>query len=35
MDELTPDATARIAAATEGHPLFAEELLAMLIDERI
>jgi predicted ATPase/class 3 adenylate cyclase len=35
VEELTPDATARIAAATEGHPLFAEELLAMLMDERI
>ena len=26
---LSPDATERIAAACEGHPLFAEELLAM------
>jgi predicted ATPase/class 3 adenylate cyclase len=30
---LTPDASARIAAACEGHPLFAEELLAMLIED--
>jgi len=30
---LTPDASARIAAACEGNPLFAEELLAMLIDD--
>ena len=30
---LSPDATERIAAACEGHPLFAEELLAILIDE--
>ena len=33
VDELTPDASARISAACEGHPLFAEELIAMLIDE--
>jgi predicted ATPase/class 3 adenylate cyclase len=30
---LVPDAAERIAKACEGHPLFAEELLAMLIDE--
>ena len=30
---LTPDASARIGAACEGNPLFAEELLAMLIDD--
>ena len=30
---LTPDAAARIAAACEGHPLFAEELIAMLIED--
>jgi predicted ATPase/class 3 adenylate cyclase len=30
---LTPDAAARIATACEGHPLFAEELIAMLIDD--
>jgi predicted ATPase/class 3 adenylate cyclase/DNA-binding winged helix-turn-helix (wHTH) protein len=28
-----PDAAARIAEAAEGNPLFAEELVAMLIDE--
>ena len=33
VEELEPDAAARIAAASDGHPLFAEELLAMLIDE--
>jgi predicted ATPase/class 3 adenylate cyclase/DNA-binding winged helix-turn-helix (wHTH) protein len=30
---LSPEAAARISEATEGNPLFAEELLAMLIDE--
>ena len=30
---LDPEATLRIATACEGHPLFAEELLAMLMDE--
>jgi predicted ATPase/class 3 adenylate cyclase len=30
---LTADASARIGAACEGNPLFAEELLAMLIDD--
>jgi predicted ATPase/class 3 adenylate cyclase len=30
---LAPDASARIGAACEGNPLFAEELLAMLIDD--
>jgi predicted ATPase/class 3 adenylate cyclase len=30
---LTPDASARIGAACEGNPLFAEELLAMLMDD--
>jgi predicted ATPase/class 3 adenylate cyclase len=30
---LPPEAAARIAAATEGNPLFAEELLAMLIED--
>jgi predicted ATPase/class 3 adenylate cyclase len=30
---LTPDASTRIGAACEGNPLFAEELLAMLIDD--
>jgi predicted ATPase/class 3 adenylate cyclase/DNA-binding winged helix-turn-helix (wHTH) protein len=30
---LDPEATLRIASACEGHPLFAEELLAMLMDE--
>jgi class 3 adenylate cyclase/DNA-binding winged helix-turn-helix (wHTH) protein len=30
---LPPETSARIAAATEGNPLFAEELLAMLIDD--
>ena len=30
---LPPETAARIAAATEGNPLFAEELLAMLIDD--
>jgi predicted ATPase len=30
---LSPDARKRIAAAAEGNPLFAQELLAMLIDE--
>ena len=30
---LTADASARIGAACEGNPLFAEELLAMLIEE--
>jgi class 3 adenylate cyclase/DNA-binding winged helix-turn-helix (wHTH) protein len=32
---LPADTAARIAAATEGIPLFAEELLAMLIDDRL
>jgi predicted ATPase/class 3 adenylate cyclase len=31
--ELSPDAASRIGAACEGNPLFAEELLAMLIDD--
>jgi predicted ATPase/class 3 adenylate cyclase len=30
---LTPDASARIGAACEGNPLFAEELLAMLMED--
>jgi class 3 adenylate cyclase/DNA-binding winged helix-turn-helix (wHTH) protein len=30
---LPPEAAARIAEATEGNPLFAEELLAMLIED--
>jgi predicted ATPase len=30
---LPPETAARIAGATEGNPLFAEELLAMLIDD--
>jgi class 3 adenylate cyclase/tetratricopeptide (TPR) repeat protein len=30
---LPPETAARIAASTEGNPLFAEELLAMLIDD--
>ena len=30
---LRPETAARIARATEGNPLFAEELLAMLIDD--
>ena len=30
---LSPDAAERVAAACEGHPLFAEELLAMLIED--
>jgi class 3 adenylate cyclase/DNA-binding winged helix-turn-helix (wHTH) protein len=30
---LPPETAARITAATEGNPLFAEELLAMLIDD--
>jgi predicted ATPase/DNA-binding SARP family transcriptional activator len=33
VEELTPDAASRIAEASEGHPLFAEELLAMLMDD--
>jgi predicted ATPase/DNA-binding SARP family transcriptional activator len=33
VEALTPDAADRISAASGGHPLFAEELLAMLIDE--
>ena len=33
VDALSPDAADRIAAACEGHPLFAEELLAMLIED--
>jgi predicted ATPase/class 3 adenylate cyclase len=33
VDALSPDAAGRIAAACEGHPLFAEELLAMLIED--
>jgi predicted ATPase len=33
LDSLSPDAAERIAAACEGHPLFAEELLAMLVDD--
>ena len=33
VDALTTDASARIAAACEGHPLFAEELVAMLIED--
>ena len=33
VDEVAPEIRARVAAASEGHPLFAEELLAMLVDE--
>ena len=33
VESLSPDAAARIGAACEGHPLFAEELIAMLIDD--
>ncbi|HEX6651301.1 MAG TPA: BTAD domain-containing putative transcriptional regulator [Thermoleophilaceae bacterium] len=33
VDGLSPDAAERVAAACEGHPLFAEELLAMLIED--
>jgi predicted ATPase/class 3 adenylate cyclase/DNA-binding SARP family transcriptional activator len=33
VDALSPEAADRIAAASEGHPLFAEELLAMLIED--
>jgi predicted ATPase/class 3 adenylate cyclase len=33
VDALDPDAAERIAAACEGHPLFAEELLAMLVED--
>ena len=33
VDEVAPEVRARVAAAAEGHPLFAEEMLAMLIDE--
>jgi predicted ATPase len=33
VESLAPDAAARIGAACEGHPLFAEELIAMLIDD--
>jgi predicted ATPase len=33
VESLTPDASERIGAACEGHPLFAEELIAMLIDD--
>ena len=32
---LPAETAARIAGATEGNPLFAEELLAMLIDDRL
>jgi predicted ATPase/class 3 adenylate cyclase len=33
VEALSADAAARIGAACEGHPLFAEELIAMLIDD--
>ena len=33
VESLDPDAKHRIASACEGHPLFAEELLAMLMEE--
>ncbi len=33
VDEVAPEVRVRVAAAAEGHPLFAEEMLAMLIDE--
>jgi predicted ATPase/DNA-binding SARP family transcriptional activator/class 3 adenylate cyclase len=33
VEALAPDASARIGAACEGHPLFAEELIAMLIED--
>ena len=33
VDSLSPDDADRIAAACEGHPLFAEELLAMVIED--
>ena len=32
-DEVAPDVRERIADAAEGHPLFAEELVAMLVEE--
>jgi class 3 adenylate cyclase/tetratricopeptide (TPR) repeat protein len=32
-DDVAPEVRARIAAAAEGHPLFAEELIGILIDE--
>ena len=35
VDALDPDAAERIAAACEGHPLFAEELLAMLVEDSL
>ncbi|HZO09173.1 MAG TPA: adenylate/guanylate cyclase domain-containing protein, partial [Myxococcota bacterium] len=33
VEDLSADAATRIGAACEGHPLFAEELIAMLIDD--
>jgi predicted ATPase len=33
VEALSADASARIGAACEGHPLFAEELISMLIDD--
>jgi len=32
-DEVAPEVRTRIATAAEGHPLFAEELIGILIDE--
>jgi class 3 adenylate cyclase/tetratricopeptide (TPR) repeat protein len=32
-DEVAPEVRERVAAAAEGHPLFAEELIGILIDE--
>ena len=33
VDEVAADVRERVAAAAEGHPLFAEEMLATLVDE--
>ncbi len=33
MKEIAPEVRERVAQASEGHPLFAEELLGMLVDE--
>ena len=33
VESVAPEVRERVAAASEGHPLFAEELLAMLVDE--
>ena len=33
VDEVAPEVRARVADASEGHPLYAEELIAMLVDE--